>query len=202
LTASIVGISSVASAATYDESVNGDLSGNRLAPTLFNVALGSNTLTATSVSGDIEYFRIVVPIGARLTSLDLTAYSGTSLSFIAVQDNTLTFTEPPSGTVVGNLRGYAHFGAGNGTVGTNILDDMGTGAGSKGFPGQLGPGSYVFWSQETSSTPTTYTLNFQLTPVAGAPAMPGTFMGILAGGLCLLGATKLRKGRAKTVATA
>jgi hypothetical protein len=83
---------STAGAFTYNESINGDLSGNRLAPTALVAAVGSNTLIGTTVSGDVEYVRITLPAGTQLTSLILNSITSTDdNAFIAVQQGT-TFT--------------------------------------------------------------------------------------------------------------
>src|SRR5689334_18353067 len=102
-------LSSSASATSYDESVNGDLSNDRLNPTALTLTQGSNMITATSMSGDIEYFRLTVPAGRRLSAVVVVGNTSATLSFIAVQAGN-QFTEPPTGTVVGNLLGYSHFG--------------------------------------------------------------------------------------------
>jgi hypothetical protein len=184
--------SSAAWATNYDESVNGDLSGDRLNPTPITLTLGSNLITATSVSGDLEYYRLFVPGGKRLSAVIAVSNTSASLSFIGVQAGT-QFTEPPTGTVVANLLGYTHFGVANGTIGTDILPNMGTGAGAKDFTPPLQPGNYTFWSQETSATPSTYTLDFQVTAIPNAAPIPRAALPLFAGGLALMGAFLLRR---------
>jgi hypothetical protein len=191
---SILLFSSVANAGSYDETVSGDLSGNRAAPTVVHLDPGANPLSATSVSGDVEYFTLNVPIGFRLSAINVTSYANGNLSFVAIQRGT-TFTEPPTGTNVANLLGYSHFGSGNGTIGTDILDDMGTGAGSQGFVPPLGAGDYTFWSQEAGGVPVSYTLSFQLTAVPAAPATTPFAVLVLAVGVGLLGAQRIRGAR-------
>ena len=184
--------------ADYSESVNGDLSGNRNAPTLIPVALGSNVVTATSIAGDLEYFRIVVPAGQRLSALNLNSFGSGNLSFIAIQSGTV-FTEPPTGTNPANLLGYAHFGAS--LVGTDILDNMGSQTGTIGFIPPLPAGSYVFWSQETSaSTPSNYALNLVITSTAPpVPALPSTHLPVLALLFALVGFFALRGRRSSRI---
>jgi hypothetical protein len=181
---------SIASATDYNEAVSGDLSGDRLAPTTISLTPGSNTITATSVSGDVEYYTLIVPPGTRLSQLVVLSSTSASLSFIAVQQGD-TFTEPPTGTNVANLLGYTHFGPGNSTVGTDILDDMGRGSGAIDFTPPLAAGHYTFWSQETSSTPTTYSLNFVVTPQP--VPIPVAAYGVLALGLAAMGAWTTRR---------
>ena len=146
----------------YDESEDGDLSNDRLNPTVISLSQGSNTVTATSVAGDLEYFTIQIPSGFQLDKLILTSYDSTDdKSFIAVQSGS-TFTEPPLGTDVSNLLGYSHFGTGLNQIGTNILDDLAGGSGAIGFVSPFPGGNYTFWSQEVGSSPATYTFDFQV----------------------------------------
>lgn len=185
-------VSSVARATTYDEAVSGDLSGDRANPTPIALTLGSNRITATSASGDLEYFRVTVPAGRKLSTAVVISNTSASLSFIAVQAGS-TFTEPPTGTVVGNLLGYAHFGVGNGTVGTDILDNIGTGSGAMGFTPPLTGSTYTFWAQETSGTPSTYTIDFQVTASAPAAPIPPLAIAVLAVCLGAIGVRQVRR---------
>src|SRR5262245_4677995 len=95
---------SIANADNYNEGVDGDLSGNQAAPTSISLDPGSNMVTATSVSGDLEYFTMNIPSGFQLSAVTLVSYVSVDLlAFIGVQNGT-TFTEPPTGTNVANLR--------------------------------------------------------------------------------------------------
>jgi len=162
-------------AMVYDETIDGDISGDRLVPTNRQLDLGSNLLTATSVRDDREYIHFHLGGGLRLEQLILTAYAGNDqLAFIAVQAGSV-FTEPHQGTDPANLLGYSHFGPGNGTVGTDILDDMGQGAGSMGFVPPLTGPDYTFWIQQTGTNAVTYTFDFVVTPE------PATMIGLAAG---------------------
>jgi hypothetical protein len=168
---------SVVLGANHDESVDGDLSGDRLAPTSIDLDLGSNVITATSVAGDREYYVVTVENGTRLAAVVLVSYvSPDPISFIAVQNGT-TFTQPPTGTDVSQLLGWTHFGPGH--VGTTILDDIGTGAGAMGFVPPLGPGDYTFWSQQTGPNATTYALDFQVVAGSQVPALSGVGLALL-----------------------
>ena len=159
---------SAASAFTYSESVNGDLSGNRTAPTALIAAEGSNTLIGTTVSGDVEYVRITLPSGTRLTSLVLN--SVTSIddnAFIAVQQGT-TFTVSPATATESDLLGYTHFGtgalSGTATPGNDILDNMGVGPGAIGFVPPLTGSDYTFWIQQFNAQSFGYSFNFVVAP--------------------------------------
>src|SRR5262245_28126083 len=80
----------------WNEATQGDLSGNRFAPTSLTLSLGENTLSATTQGGDLEYVTIRVPDGEMLSRLFLRSYSGSDgTAFVGVQTGT-AFSEPPS----------------------------------------------------------------------------------------------------------
>jgi len=140
----------------WDEDVDGDLSGDGLAPSSAVLVLGSNTVTATSVSGDREYLRVTVPAGQALSQLVLNSFSGQDgTAFIAVQSGA-TFTESHIGTDVSNLLGYSHFGPAEGPVPFDYLPILGVSFGSIGFTAPLPSGDYTFWMQQTGVNATTY----------------------------------------------
>lgn len=168
LALALVGLPSAASAFSYDEGVDGDLSGDRLAPTALVASLGSNPLSATSVLGDLEYVLVAIPSSYQLGSILLTAFaSADDVGFAAVQVGS-TFTVTPAGATPGDLYGYAHFGtgplAGGATPGNDMLDDLGAGAGAIGFLPPLGSGNYTFWLQQTQAQPISYTMDFLVIP--------------------------------------
>ncbi len=157
----------------WDEGIHGDLSGDGANPDVAALVFGSNTLTATSVSGDREYISFSMPAAGRLSAVVLDAYSGIdATAFIAVQSGT-TFTEPPSGTNPANLLGYSHFGPGVEPVGSDILPSIGMGGGSMGFTPPLPAGNYTFWIQQTGDNASTYTFDFVVTPEPGALVLLG-----------------------------
>lgn len=158
----------------HDESMHGDLSDDRLNPTPLVLADGVNSLIATSQAGDREYVRFTVPAGRQLGAVNLTSYSGVDgTAFIAAQAGT-SMTEPPTGTNVGNLLGWTHFGPGAGNLGDDILPAIGTGPGAIGFLPPLPEGEYTFWIQQIGST-STYQLDF-----VSIPAPATLTLGVLA----------------------
>jgi hypothetical protein len=188
--------SSLARATSWDESVSGDLSNNRLSPTHLTLTPGTNSITSTQVNansstGDIDYYWLTVPAGSQLTGINVVSTTTPSLAFIAVQRGT-TFTEPNQGTNVANLLGYTHFGPANGTVGANILAALGAGAGAIDFSPPLPAGDYTFWQQETSTTPTTSTLSFGVSAPAVVP-IPRAAVVLLAFALVMAGSRTLRR---------
>lgn len=148
----------------YNEAVDGELSDDRLAPTVINLDNGSNFVTATSVAGDKDFYTITIPEGGSLDALVLTAYESGNVSFIGFQEGS-TFSENPTAA---DLLGYSLLGLPL----EDKLPEMQSN-GEIGFDIPLGPGTYTFCSQETNATiPSTYTLDFQVTaPDAVVPTM-------------------------------
>src|SRR5262245_10589004 len=98
----------LAHANSWDESTNGDLSGDRLSPSALTLTPGSNTVTGTVISGDLDYLTITVPAGFTLAQINLLSFVSTDdLAFIGMQAGS-TFTQPPTGTDVTQLLGWAH----------------------------------------------------------------------------------------------
>jgi hypothetical protein len=157
--------------ANYDEGVSGDISDDPGAPLVLQLGTGANSLRATSSAGDLEYVTVNIPEGFQLDSLNLASYNSTDdVAFAAVQRGTV-FTEfgIPSEIDVSNLLGWSHINAGQ--VGTNILDNIGRGAGSIGFTGALPSGDYTFWFQQTGE-PSTYTVEFNVSPSSNGGSEP------------------------------
>ncbi len=185
-----IGLSaSGAFAGSYYETVDGDLSGDRLNPTLFNVAIGQNQLAASSIAGDLEYFRIVVPVNAQLTQINQTAYqSSNSRAFLGVQQGT-TFTVTPNTAEADDLLGYVHFGFD--FFNADLLAPMGTAGGAIGFTPPLAAGNYTFWAQQIEPISAQYELSFVVTPVPEPSTWMLGFVGLI--GLILFKSRLLRR---------
>jgi hypothetical protein len=153
-------------ATVWNESVNGDISGKRLAPTAVPLSAGDNDVLG-AVQGnpsDLDYLTINVPVGDLLSKIILKSFVSTDTrGFIGIQAGT-TFTEPTAGTNVAHLLGYTHFGPGAGNVGADILPSMGVGPGAIGFTAALAAGSYTFWIQQLGAA-TSYDFDFQVSRV-------------------------------------
>jgi hypothetical protein len=166
-----------AGAFSFSESVNGELSGDRLNPTALVAEYGSNTLSGSTIQGDLEYVRVSLPGNLALGSIVLTALASTDdVAFIAVQSGT-TFSVTPNTATPAALLGYAHFGsgaqAGGATLGNNMLDDLGSAAGAIGFVPPLVGSDFTFWIQQTSPVAFAYTLDFVAVPEPGSFALVG-----------------------------
>lgn len=178
----------------WDEAVNGDLSGDGLAPSFVALTEGSNILRGTTGRNadtslvDLDYLTISVPSGFELTSmlvLDGTASIGFG-SFIGLVGGN-TFPVPPSTPDASGLLGWTLFDAGN--VGGDLLLFMSAPSfGSVGFTPPLPAGDYSFWIQETGIGVASY--NFDMT-LAAVPE-PATALSLL-GGLALLTAAARRR---------
>ena len=157
---------------SYTESIHGDLSDNRLAPSSLAASFGSNTLTGTMVKGpvpnvaDIDYVTITIPVGMQLTHLNLVrANVGGAVSFIGIQQGPQV-TVPYTTADASPLLGWHHFGGSE--QGTDILQAIGAGPGAIGFAGPLGPGQYTFWIMELNTAAAReFSLEFVVIP---APA--------------------------------
>ena len=83
-----------------------------------------------------------------------------------------------------NLLGWVHLSSS--LLGTDVLDNIGTGPGAIGFLPPLGPGTYSFWLQQTGGSLTTYGLDLVVVPEPTAAAL-------LALGLLGLAASRRRR---------
>jgi hypothetical protein len=162
-------------AVIWDESIHGDLSSDHTTPSgPVNLALGSNELHGTTISGDRDYATIVVPAGLELSQLVVLELTGDNLAFIALQAGSQV-TDPGGADPAADLLGYTHVGSSAGNIGTDVLDDMSTAAGAQGFTPPLPAGTYSVWIQETGGVEVTYGFDFVLTQVP-APGALGLFI--------------------------
>lgn len=163
----------VARASNWDEATDGDLSNNRLAPTALVLTPGMNTVTGSvigSTPADLDYLTVTVPDGYRLSSLDLLSFVSTdNLAFIGIQAGS-TFTQPPSGTDVTQLLGWAHFGP---PVPSPYLEVLGTSPGAIDFTGPLPAGPYTLWIQQVDPPLVSYSWGFGVTSAAPEPTAAG-----------------------------
>jgi len=145
-------LAGAAQAAGWNESIDGDLSNDGLAPSVVMLQLGSNPLRGSFGAPDRDYLAVTVPQGLQLHALRYGAgmVLGGVRSFIGVQAGPQLTVLPTTETADG-LLGWAHFQ--DAVVGTDLLPDIGAGYGASGFSGPLPAGTYTFWIQETSREP-------------------------------------------------
>jgi len=162
-------------AASYDEAIDGDLSGNWLAPTVLTLDAGSNHvqglfgISPVPGTADLDYLAIVVPDGYVVSSLILESLNpGGANSFLGVQSGP-QMTMPPTSTDPSVLLGWNHIFKNQ--QGTDLLPYL-------GITGGLAAGSYTFWINETDKTYAwSYGFDFQVTAVPE----PETWAMLLAG---------------------
>jgi len=149
------------SAVIWDESIDGDLTGDRFNPQDLTLSAGSNTIIGTTGFSDRDYFHFWNPLGNMITSVILRSYvSVDDVSFLAVQEGGF-ITEDPLNANVGNLLGWTFFGTPE--VGLDLLPMMGSNWGSIGFTPPLTGPNYAWWLQQTGD-PTSYVLEFNVVP--------------------------------------
>ncbi|MEP7364038.1 MAG: PEP-CTERM sorting domain-containing protein [Acidobacteriota bacterium] len=201
----LVMVPMASAAVVWDESVDGDLSGNFASPDPLSFSIGANTVLgatgrpATTAPSERDYFTFTIPNGYFLLSIKV--LEGTNFErpegagFLAIQGGTAVIdpTTMPSSALAAALLGYTHYKLAD--VGTDILPRL---AGSNNPPAPfppaigfslLGAGTYSVWIQDTgvSETPLPYGFEFTL-----ATPEPGTWATGLAG---LLGLAFLRRKR-------
>ncbi|HMO16023.1 MAG TPA: PEP-CTERM sorting domain-containing protein [Pirellulaceae bacterium] len=164
----------------WDESVNGDLSGDPLGPTPLTYGIGANTIIA-SVSepdGDLrDYITFSIGPNQFLTSLTLDAFSPNGFSFQGINAGNTSYI-PDFGTA-GNFLGLDFVS--DSMVGTNMLLGLSLGDyGSIGFAIPLGEGTYSYVFQElTPGESRNYQITFHVVPEpasAGLSCLAGLFL--------------------------
>jgi hypothetical protein len=199
------------SAATYDEAVSGDLSGNRLAPSFLQLDFtpagntpGSNVVAGTvgRVAGvvDRDYLHVNIPSGyvlARLLVGNQTtvggAPGGAAGSFIGIAAGSMMPVAETAADAQG-LLGFRVYTLAE--RGTDILDDMAMASqGASGFSVPLGAGDYTLWIQELATGSYTYRFNLVLEAAPAVVPLPPA-AALFAGGLGLLGWRASRAQRA------
>jgi hypothetical protein len=184
-TAILVATTGAQAAVAWDESTQGDLSNVGASPTFVALSTGANQILGTTgnqgTGTDRDMFRVTVPAGFQLTSLQvLTSTTPLNLGFLGIQSGSQITSTSSSAA----LAGWTHYTVAD--RGTNVLPRVGTGAGAIGFTGALGAGNYAFWIQDFDAGVSPY--GFELT-LAAVPE-PSTAAVMLLG---LVGIAGLRR---------
>lgn len=169
-----------AASINYDETVDGDLSNNRFAPTNFVLSTGVSSFTMDVIdsdqpTGDLDYFSVTIGAGLSIDSIILTDSSNPAggfdpIAFLALEVGPQVSVDPdaPDPTPL------AGFFLSNPTlIGTEVLDDLTNGGTS------LGAGTYSLWIQQTGEDLTRISLDFNVVPAPGSVAALGC-LGLLA----------------------
>lgn len=187
-----------ASALNWNESVDGDLSGNGNAPTFITFTEGSNLIFGTmgSLNGtgplDADVWSFTIAAGYYLTGINLVSYSAPSAginSFMALDDaSTINMTDP-SQHLSNGLWTEEFDGFGDTYTDLLAILDAGPEFGGTGFNGPLGPGTYTFWIQEGSDQ-----VGYEIDFVVTAVPEPGSCILLGVAGLALMRRRRQRVG--------
>lgn len=178
IAASAMLVASTAAASVYNESIDGDLSGDRFNPTMISVDNGLNTVTMQVVDsalpgGDRDYFTFSIGAGQSIDSIVVTdafnpAGGFDSTAFVGLAFDSIFDFDPDAFTGPG-LEGFVLTDMS--VVGTESIGALTGGLTS------LGAGDYSFWVQQTGEDITELSLAINVVPSPSA-------MGVLAlGGL-------------------
>ena len=159
----------------WNETNQGDLSSNWLAPTVATLVAsedGENILSGTTGDDgtgiDRDYITVTIPAGAQLTGIILQDYFSPDFNmFMGVVAGT-TVVNPDEATDQSVL-GYALFGPSD--LGNDLMEELAVPRyPGGGFIAPVGPGTYTFWIQQTGE-PTIYQMNFIVVPGPGVMLM-------------------------------
>jgi len=187
LGAAALGLAGTAQAGVvWDESVQGDLSGQAASPTALTLSPGSNQVLGASgnlgAGTDLDFFTFTIPAGQQMVSLwVLPSTAPESLGFLGIGAGPQI-----TGFTASALMGWIHYGAFD--AGSDILPRIGAGAGATGFTPPLGAGTYSVWIQDFDFGASPYAFDMVLAAVPEPPAA----LTLLAG-LGLLGLRRRRR---------
>ncbi len=180
LTPAVIASTALAGGITYNENIDGDLSGDRFAPTFLALTQGLNSITMDVVSsdtgGDRDYFTFTVDPGLVIESVILADASNPnggfdSTGFVGFTSGNVFDFDPD--TFQGTLLGFELTAPE--LIGTDILPALTSQGGVAPAPA----GDYTFWVQQTGDDLTQITLDIIITP-APTTAAPLALAGLLA----------------------
>lgn len=163
----------------FDETVSGDASDDRFAPSQTTLTAGNNLLrgffgvSATPDVHDLDYITFTVPVGHQLTSFVVAdANVGGAFSFVGLEAGPIITIPADWTSVQSPLLGWAHFGTAS--IGLDIYEELGNAPGATGFSGPLPAGTYALWIMELDAS-SAYSYSFSLgiieIPAPGALAL-------------------------------
>lgn len=161
-----IGTSTATLGVSHDETVDGDLSGDRDNPTVLSLDPGDNLLSGTmGALDDVDFVTVNIAEGFQLDALFFEDYTGEDglVSFLGMQAGT-AWTEGIGDDIQpANLMGWTHLAIDQ--VGSDILGDIGTAPGTEEFIPPFPNGDYTLLLQEQSDR-LGYTLNFSVSASA------------------------------------
>jgi hypothetical protein len=181
IVAATLSIAGVEAQISYVELSQGDLGPPDLPTDLDQLSLGTNTVTGQlqNRSGfDPDAFSFLVPEGLEVSEISMSSLTG-DRRFLAIN-------EGPVSQFSANENLFTTL-IGQSDVGTNILSGSLNSFGGLGMPGNLGPGRYTVWFQETDGFDVDY--SFAITTVSTA-TIPEPSAGMLLSSMLVLVALK------------
>lgn len=194
--AGAVGATASAQVVNYVESISGDLSGNGVAPTSFDVDLGLNTFAGTmgrpssTAPIDRDIFTFQINPWEQVTALWVLEYSpvaapGPIGSFLALSgSNTISIASPAlhlSNALVAGPGDYLPVLAAG-----SYSDTLGSQPATLGLTAPLGGGTYTLWFQELTTN-----VNYTIGIAVAAVPEPSTYA--VVGAAALLGLVVVRR---------
>jgi hypothetical protein len=182
----IAAASSTFASVVWDESVDGELSGDPLASTAVSFSLGENIVSGRvqTAADTRDYFTFTIGAGQSLVGIFLLDYVDVASGgngdrgFVHIDEGATSVI--PSGGTSGSFLGGSHLDRGvfpSNT--TNVLDRLALAPqGGVGFTTPLGPGTYTFNVQQTGPKLTAYSLGFEVAP--GGRSLAALGFGVLA----------------------
>lgn len=175
---------------TFNESSDGELSGDNLNPTaLGTFGVGTSTVSGTIVDAlganpNVDVFTFNVATGSLLSGISVSNFvstdnvaflaldNGSSFAFDAVALGNFANSPDQIPFIGGNLFGEE--------VGSNIIDTIGNGDIGTGFSSPLGEGNYTIYLQQLGGSTVDYTLSFNVTNVPEPSSVAFLALGSLA----------------------
>ena len=177
--AALLSMSTSWATVAWDESSDGDLSNDPLAPTPLTFVAGPNIITGNMGGQDDprDFLTFSIASGQALDGLTLLTYEGDDIvGFHAINAGPTSFI--PGGDTADEFLGGNHLYLWD--AGSDVLPQLAQFplAGS-GFEIPLGEGTYSYVVQQTGAADTRYSLEFSVVPVPAAAWLFASALGLL-----------------------